>query len=670
MVNAIIRGTTVAAQESAGTQTITIASMRHVTPKGARIYATWADASTPTTGRDGARWSDYFIGTDGSTAGTSVQSEHGVGTSATDRYAADDGKCVVLLDTAGAVLEFATFGAWVAGGIEIEWNGGASDGVILHVEFYFGDTVQVDVGADPGGEVGGPNNVIVTGFMPDHLQTLSAVLAFNETPSTTWHRHVGQFVRNAGLLTFRSSTLMQEIGDAKATGEASSIASDSGTICNAFRGGGAIVLGNSSILVSFLPTGFEVSGSGPGPAGALGPRFAWMAISYGGNRVDIVRRTTPLTAGTEHYVDAGFQPWSALALSTARALGGNNLTDDSGQIGQGFASPFDSPFSASTNEDDAAATMDNSSRSVGKFMSLRDATDAGFLYENDIAAWHGGGVSFSWTNVDGTARRFAVVLLERDQIIGCAHGTLPLLDAEGVGLVGVVGVGAGTLPLLEAEGTGAMFYVAAGDAFLQSFQGAGAGRLLFMERASCMELPSLSGAGLGAMSFIGTGDGDMPLLLGEGLALETFIGAGDAVLPLLDADGVVVETFTGAGAGVLPLPLGEGVALEFFLGDGAGTLPLLAGAGAGLVGVIGAGAGVLPLLIGTGIGTTDVLPFACEVELLGTKDAEVSLGASHDAEAVLQASHDEEVDLLAGHRVVVDLQASYDGEADLLGSCG
>lgn len=669
MVNAIIRGTTVAAQESAGTQTITVASMTHVQPKGARIYATWADAATPTTGRDGARWSDYFIGTDGSTAGTSQQSEHNAATSATDRYAADDGKCVVLLDTAGAVLEFATFGSWVNGGMNISWNGAASDGVILHVEFYFGDQVEVAVGADTGPVLGNTADII-TGFMPDHLMTNATVLAFAEAGTTTWHRHVGHYVRLPGLLTFESSTFMQEVGDNKATAECSSISNDSGTITNGFRGGGSIVLGNSTTLDSFLVNGFRISAGGPGPVGASGPAFAWMAIRYGANRSKLVRRTTPTAAGTEHFVTAGFQPWSALAMSMATTAVGNNLTDNSGQIGQGYASPFDSPFSASTNEDDAAATMDNSSRSVAKFMSLRDATDAGFLYECDIASWNGGGVSFSWTNMDGTARRFAVLLLERDQIIGCGHGDLPLLIGEGEGLVGVVGVGAGTLPLLEGEGSGSMFYVGAGDAFLPLLQGAAFGRLLFMERASCMELPPLLGAGLGTLSFIGSGDGDLPLLLGEGLALETFIGAGAGSLPLLDADGVGVETFIGAGAGVLPRPLGEGAAFEVFLGTGAGTLPLLDADGAGLVGVIGSGAGMLPLLIGTGTGTTDVLPFACEVELLGSKDAEVSLQASHDVEADLLGSHDVEVDLLAGHRVVVDLQASYDGEADLLGSCG
>lgn len=669
MVNAIIRGTTVAAQESAGTQTITIASMAHVQPKGARIFATWADASTPTTGRDNARSSDYFIGTNGDTAGCSYQSEHNVATSNTDGYAANDGTCVAIIDAAGTVLAKAAFGSWTNGGINISWNNGSSDGVILHVEFWFGDTVQIDVGNSTGAVLGNTLD-IVTGFMPDHLETISRVTGFNETVAADWNRQLASFVRLAPLLTYTSSTILQQVRDSQAAAVCATIADDGGLICQGYRGGAVFVLADSTFLSTFLVNGFRIGSGGPGPVGSSGPSFAYMAISYGGNRVDFLRRTTPTTNGVESYTSAPFQPWAATSLFTARTGGGQNNTDDSGSLGIGFASPFDSPFSASTNEDNGAATMDNSSRSVGKLMSLRNATDSGFHYESDIVAWHGSGVNFSWSNTDGSARRFAVVLLERDQILGCAHGDLPLLDAEGVGLVGVVGVGAGTLPLLDAEGSGSMFYVGAGAAFLQPFQGAGAGRLLFMERASCMSLPPLSGAGLGEMAFIGTGDGDLPLLLGEGLALETFIGAGSGSLPLLDADGVGVETFMGAGAGVLPLPLGEGAAFEFFLGDGAGVLPLLGGAGAGLVGVIGFGAGVLPLLIGTGTAETDQFPFACEVELLGSKDAEVSLQASHDAEADLLGSSDAEVDLLAGHRVVVDLQASYDGEADLLGSCG
>lgn len=670
MVNAIIRGTTVAAAEASGTQSITISSMTHVTPKGARIYATWADADTPTTGRDNARSSDYFVGTNGETAGCSYQSEHNVATSNTDGLAANDGRCVAIVDAAGTLLSMASFVQWVPGGIEITWNNANSDGVILHVEFWFGDKVQIAVGTSTGAVLGNTLDV-VTGFMPDHLETTSRVTGFNETISVDWNRQIATFVRNPGLLTYLSSTILQQVRDAQASAVCATIADDGGLICQGYRGGAVFVLADSTFLSTFLTNGFRIGSGGVGVPGSSGPGFGYMAISYGGNRVDILHRTTPTTNGTESYTNSLFHPWAATSLFTARTGGGQNATDDSGSLGIGFSSPFGEEFCASTNEDHGAATMDNSSRSVsGKLMSLRTATDAGFHYECDIVAWHGSGVNFSWSNVDGSARRFAVVLLERDQIIGCAHGSLPLLDAEGVGLVGVVGVGAGTLPLLDAEGTGSMFYVGAGDATIPPLQGAAFGRLLFMERASCMELPALSGAGLGAMSFIGSGDGDMPLLLGEGLALETFIGTGSGLLPLLDADGVGVESFFGAGAGVLPLPLGEGVAFEVFLGDGAGSLPLLGGAGAGLVGVIGAGAGVLPLLTGTGTGTTDVLPFACEVELLGTKDAEVSLGASHDAEAVLQASYDEEVDLLAGHRVVVDLQASYDGEADLLGSCG
>jgi len=724
MVSAYVRGTTVAAAEAPGTQTITVAGMTHVQPKAARIFATWADASTPTTGRDNARWSDYFIGTDGSTAGNSFQSANGVGLSNTDRYGADDGGCVVILDPAGTVLERAAFGQWINGGMEIEWGGANSNGVILHVEFWFGDRIQVAVGQDHGGEVDSSKDIAI-GFMPDHLETISHTDNYSESVVPTWHRHWSTHIRNPGLLTATSDNFLQEIADSASTTRTSSIAQTTGIIiAQQFRGGNSFIFGYATNFTTFLTDGFRVNTTGQGPVGMNGPSFAWMAISYGGNRVKMQRRTVPAADGIEKITDVGFRPWSATTRFLARTSNGQDNSDASGQAGIGFADEA-AAFSASTNEAHGVGTSDNSSRSVASLMSLRNAADSGFLYECDVDEWHESGLNLGWSNVDGSAYLCSIVYFERDQIIGCGAGFLPLLEGAADGLVGVIGSGDGVLPLLEGAGTGAMVFSATANTFLPLLDGAGLGAMTFTAAGAgtlplleaegaalvgvfgsgngtlpmlrgygtgrllyygCAHglLPNLESAGTGTVELdahMGTGAGVLPLLTGYGTGRQVYRSmSGCTVLPLLGGAGIGAQVFAAAGDGEFPLLDGAGAGLLEFRATGPGALPLLTGSGSGLETFLGSGSGLLPLPLGAGDGTetfaaagagTLPLPLGTGAALVGVIGSGAGVlplltGTGTGATDTLPFACDVELD--ASRDLEANLTASRDLEADLTAS--
>lgn len=647
MALAIIGSTRVAAKTSGGTTTQEITASNLVdTPKAAILIVTRA---TSTSGTSATHKEVSFGMTDGTFEGGVVaRVKDNVGSTQNNTQVFDDAVIRLIDDSFLSPSQDAkaVFDAWITGGIRIDWSDYPPAGVIVHAIFFAGEDLEVACGIATPPSSG--NTLVNVGFEPDHLVTVSADNAADESFLSRFYLAVTQSI-NTGSGEYTRGVYARNLDNQSTSFPWVDLDDELAEIYYPPPPRPANY--PATILDATTPydsSGFRIASSS---GGTVGPPIIYLAAYYGGKGFDLQVETVGTSSGNRAFTGYGFKPWSVFALATmtddtwSTSTDTSTISAEAGTIGWAFFDA-DDEWCASVMDQYGVGTTNTASRTNGLALDLHDGSDSVTVYAATLSSFDSDGYTLNFGTPLINAQ-FLAFALEQDVITGTGDATLPTLGASssgllvfsaagapdlpnlqaaGVGVLVFAGAVAATLPKLQASGNAALVISGSGSATLPKLSASGSGSLtisgsaaatlptitasgtgaLVISGAGAATLPDLSASGVGVLSIVGSGAATLPSLAASATGSLTHTGSGAAFLPALEASGVVSLTFSATGDATLQMLAAAGTGALVASGAGAAELPTLEAGGTGALVFSGAGAAVLPNLEAAGVGSLPI----------------------------------------------------------------
>lgn len=700
MAKAIIRTVVANAITSGGpTQDFTVSGIG--TPKAAMVIITRNDGAY---GIDPQK--KLCIGfTDGTfEGGVAAQSQHNVGTTECNSIRYDD--AIVRLPSNDGTTDVAVgaFDSFITDGIRIDWTTIPNLDYKVFVVLFAGDDLSASAGTVAPTSTVGQDVKATTGFEPDHLITAAYVHGdADETYYRAYHVCLAHAVNLASTPEGGSGARVRAVAwrhnDGLATAQPTITLMDDELAVWWASNSAPISYNRGTRLDPTTPwesDGFNVettSGANSDP----GPRLFYLALNYGGKRVQLDDFVTPTSTGDEFY-ELGIKPDAVMGIHGSIPTGNpwESLEDIDGSpatVGGPWYADEGDEWSISLHDDDDVGTTYTATNTRNSALYLQNASPVfTTIYEASLSSFDAGagtrGVTLNFSNAPGSARRFVMFALETEDVLGEADLVAPAAVVDGDGTLTIEGTAALSAPAgvvdaagtLTIEGTAALVapsallagageLTIAGTAALTAPSGeVSAVGTLLIEGVAALAAPAGAVVAVGTLTVEGTAALVAPaaIVSGEGTVLGTIEGTADMVAPA----GVVagVGTLTIEGTATLVAPSGvldadgtltiEGVAALVaqaaviaaageitIAGTAALEAPSAEVAAAGTLTIEGTAALVAPAAVVAGVGTVEV-DFegleGCDVALSGSYDVAVSLAASWDVEAARAAEYDAE----------------------------
>ena len=401
MSNTFKRVISTTAPTSTGTVDYTVAGLGASTHiKGVEVEVARAvTLGTDTDGRSGCRGFS-----DGTTeAVLSWSSEHGVTTTDTYTYSAQD-KVVALMDPADGSLEaVATFDSFITDGVRLNWTTAPSSAYRVAVVITAGPDVECDVQiVDPADALSG--TVTVT---PGYTAETNLVLALAGTISTAFDGTLESSSSVSWGACSNDGTTVTQNAEAWSYQDAVSTTLDSGILhLNRL----ASHVSATALGVSYAASGFNASTGAftlttAGASATSAERIAVMMFHMPSNiAVKVYSHSFTSTVGTQSFTDPGFQPqyiWYGLSLFNATNTVRTNA--QAGSYGSGHADEAGVEWCGSYADRDNRTTSDTQSL-VDEVAIELPLHAGGAGYTGTVDSWDATGYTINFTSVVGTSR--------------------------------------------------------------------------------------------------------------------------------------------------------------------------------------------------------------------------------------------------------------------------
>lgn len=651
MSKAIIRGTRAVAITSGGpTQDIIVPGIGTETPAAAMVCVTNAISLSGAV----AAQAQQSIGLlDGSSQGCIAGTDQDNIPTTNTTNVSDGSNAIRMLNQPGTATNGVATATLIPGGIRLTWSQLPTTAFVVNVVCWFGDDITAAWFSATPDTTGNPAVAVNVGFEPDHLVTLA-----------TENTELDQVIRDGYVCQVAHATNLHPGISQFAAEQRSLDNSGSGNVrmilapdelCRTQLSGN-----EQTRLVQFTATGFEIDSNG----GGTGPTIIGLAIAYGGKSYDLNPQVSPTLLGDAVFA-VGFAPSSFLGVGVAvedTNWDKTVLNDEASYLApMCYAGETDpgsddaDQFAPGTVREDGETESNTSTRSFPSALHVRFENDQVVLYDADLSSFGTTGYTLTFNIVPiNPNTQFLAFLLEEDPLVGSGDQTLPSMQCAGTGITSTSGGGDKEFGAMQCAGQGVQIFAGGGDKPLSLPDCAGSGVLLFagtsnfvVPKMQCagtadpqvftggsnqdtdevpqkfrpMELAGqgtvtlglfegggdkkigpLDCAGQGVLTFVGSGDTQLPSMTFEGLG-GFATGTGDSQAAAMLSNGQGAQVFPGGGDKATSVPVHEGQGALVFQGGGDMQLGSMTSTGAGAEVYEGAGDTQLPATACEGVGT-------------------------------------------------------------------